>query len=93
MYNSDENLKFQECWVHREFVDGEELRTVQIIYEDSKINRVVRLWGSKRNKDGKVLAMTMDFLNIETKELECEIDLMKDKKFEGRNHRNRALFN
>lgn len=93
MHKSDENLKFQECWVHREFVDGEELRTVQITYEDSNINRAVRLWGSKRDKDGKVLAMTMDFLNIETKELECEIDLMKDKKFEGRTHRNRALFN
>ncbi|MCU4733844.1 hypothetical protein OCE56_26810 [Bacillus cereus] len=95
MHKSDENLKFQECWVHREFVDGEELRTVQITYEDSKINRAVRLWGSKRERerDGKVLAMTMDFLNIKTKELECEIDLMKDKKFEGRNHRNRALFN
>ncbi|MGI8282099.1 hypothetical protein [Bacillus mycoides] len=93
MHKSDENLKFQECWVHREFVDGEELRTVQITYEDSKINRVVRLWGSKREKDGKVLAMTMDFLNIETKELECEIELTRDKKIEGFNHRNRAPFN
>ncbi|QWG30988.1 hypothetical protein EXW58_26240 (plasmid) [Bacillus mycoides] len=83
MHKSDENLKFQECWVHREFVDGEVLRTVQITYEDSKINRAVRLWGSKREKDGKVLAMTMDFLNIETKELECELDLMKN--FEGIN--------
>lgn len=50
MHKSDENLKFQECWVHREFVDGEELRTVQITYEDSKINRAVRLWGSKRER-------------------------------------------
>ncbi|PDY77400.1 hypothetical protein [Bacillus cereus] len=93
MHKSDENLEFKECWIHREFVDGEELRTVQIIYEDSKINRVVRLWGSKRNKDGKVLAMTMDFSNIETEELECEINLMKDKTFECINHRNRAPFN
>ncbi|MGU3463086.1 hypothetical protein [Bacillus sp. D48C] len=76
MYKPDENLEFKECWIHREFVDEEELRTVQIIYEDSKIKRVVRLWGSKRNKDGKVLAMTMDFLNIDTKELECEIDIL-----------------
>ncbi|MEB8944735.1 hypothetical protein P4H20_27050 [Bacillus cereus] len=57
-------------------MDGEELRTVQITYEDSNINRAVRLWGSKREKDGKVLAMTMDFLNMETKELECEIDIL-----------------
>nr|WP_258171949.1 hypothetical protein [Bacillus sp. BH32] len=93
MYKSDENLEFKECWIHREFVDGEELRTVQIIYEDSKINRVVRLWGSKRKKDGKVLAMTMDFLNIDTKELECEINLMKDKTLDCIEHRNRAPFN
>ncbi|OTW88246.1 hypothetical protein BK702_11610 [Bacillus thuringiensis serovar cameroun] len=76
MHKSDENLKFQECLVHREFVDGEELRTVQITYEDSKINKAVRLWGSKREKDGKVLAMTMAFLNVDTNELECEIDIL-----------------
>lgn len=60
-----------------------------------KIVRSIELfvYGVLRERDGKVLAMTMDFLNIKTKELECEIDLMKDKKFEGRNHRNRALFN
>lgn len=48
-----------------------EIRTIQMTYEDSRINKVVRLWGSRRNKDGKVLAMTMDFLNVDTKELEC----------------------
>ncbi|MED0958278.1 hypothetical protein P4T59_00585 [Bacillus paramycoides] len=78
MLKPDEDLEFKECWIHREFVDGEELRTVQIAYEDSKINKFVRLWGSKRIKDGKVLAMTMDFLTIDTKELECEINILKE---------------
>ncbi len=54
-------LEFKECWISREYVEGEELRTVQVTFEDSKINKAVRLWGSKRNIDGKVLAMTMDF--------------------------------
>ncbi|MHA4169900.1 hypothetical protein [Bacillus cereus] len=93
MHKSDENLEFKECWIHREFVDGEELRTFKILYNDIIINKVVRLWGSKRNKDGKVLTIKMAFLNIDTNELECEIDLMKDKKFEGRNHRKRFLYN
>ncbi|MDC7735446.1 hypothetical protein PNF33_28850 [Bacillus thuringiensis] len=69
-------MEFKECWIHREFVDGEELRTVQIVYEDSEINKFVRLWGAKRNKDRKVLTMTMSFLNIDNKELECEIDIL-----------------
>ncbi|MGC9299286.1 hypothetical protein ACOIX7_03490 [Bacillus cereus] len=76
MLKPDEKLEFKECWIHREFVDGEELRTVQIVYEDSEINKFVRLWGAKRNKDGKVLTMTMGFLNIDNKELECEIDIL-----------------
>ena len=76
MLKPDENFEFKECWIHREFVDGEELRTVQIVYEDSEINKFVRLWGAKRNKDGKVLTMTMGFLNIGNKELECEIDIL-----------------
>ncbi len=66
MHKSDENLGFKECWIHREFVDGEELRTVQIIYEDSKINRAVRLWGSKRNKDGCYVNAIPSFCIIET---------------------------
>ena len=70
-------LEFKECWISREYVEGEELRTVQVTFEDSKINKAVRLWGSKRNIDGKVLAMTMDFLNLETKELEYEMDILK----------------
>nr|WP_257150318.1 hypothetical protein [Bacillus thuringiensis] len=52
------------------------MRTVQIVYEDSEINKFVRLWGAKRNKDRKVLTMTMSFLNIDNKELECEIDIL-----------------
>ncbi|MGR5997761.1 hypothetical protein ACT7DF_22660 [Bacillus cereus] len=76
MLKLDENLEFKECWIHREFVDGEELRTVEILYEDSEINKFVRLWGAKRNKDGKVLTMTMGFLNIDSKEFECEIDIL-----------------
>ncbi|WP_241139361.1 hypothetical protein [Bacillus mycoides] len=78
MLKLDENLEFKECWIHREFVDGEELRTVQIVYEDSEINKFVRLWGAKRNKDGKVLTMTMGFLNIDNKELECEINVLNE---------------
>ncbi|QWH64101.1 hypothetical protein EXW39_28885 (plasmid) [Bacillus mycoides] len=70
-------LEFKECWISREYVEGEELRTVQVTFEDSKIKKAVRLWGSKRNIDGKVLAMTMDFLNLETKELEYEMDILK----------------
>lgn len=41
-------------------MDGEKWRTVQIIYGDSKTNRAVRLRGAKRNKDGKILAMTTE---------------------------------
>lgn len=70
-------LEFKECWISREYVEGEEVRTVQVTFEDSKINKAVRLWGSKRNIDGKVLAMTMDFFNLETKELEYEMDILK----------------
>lgn len=70
-------LEFKECWISREYVEEEELRTVQVTFKDSKINKAVRLWGSKRNIDGKVLAMTMDFLNLETKELEYEMDILK----------------
>ncbi|MDM5370284.1 Y-family DNA polymerase [Bacillus cereus] len=58
-----------------------------------EIKPLRKVWGSKRENDGKVLAIKMIFLNIETKELECEIDLMIDKTFECINHRNRAPFN
>ncbi|MBJ8154172.1 hypothetical protein CN463_27995 [Bacillus cereus] len=71
------SLEFKECLISREYVEGEELRTVQVTFEDSKINKAVRLWGSKRNIDGKVLAMTMDFFNLETKELKYEMDILK----------------
>ncbi|PEQ27230.1 hypothetical protein [Bacillus thuringiensis] len=77
LYMPQGTLEFKECWISREYVEGEELRTVQVTFEDSKINKAVRLWGSKRNIDGKVLAMTMDFLNLETKELEYEMDILK----------------
>ncbi|WP_242311753.1 hypothetical protein [Bacillus cereus group sp. BfR-BA-01331] len=70
-------LEFKECWISREYVEGKELRTVQVTFEDSKIKKAVRLWGSKRNINGKVLAMTMDFFNLETKELEYEMDILK----------------
>ncbi|MDZ4417012.1 hypothetical protein ORL59_25885 [Bacillus cereus] len=70
-------LEFRECWISREYVEGEELRTVQVTFEDSKINKAVRLWGSKRHIDGKVLAMKVDFLNLGTKELEHVMDVLK----------------
>ncbi|MBO1582728.1 hypothetical protein [Bacillus sp. XF8] len=77
VFSMPENtLEFKECWISREYVDGKELRTVQVTFEDSNINKAVRLWGSRRKEDGKVLAMTMDFLDIETKELEYEMDIL-----------------
>ena len=71
-------LEFKECWISREYVEGEELRTVQVTFEDSNINKAVRLWGSKRNIDGKVLAMSLNLLNLETKASYREIDLIKE---------------
>lgn len=38
---SQGTLEFKECWISREYVEGEELRTVQVTFEDSKINKAV----------------------------------------------------
>ncbi|WP_241673866.1 hypothetical protein [Bacillus wiedmannii] len=41
-------LEFKECWISRRYLEAEELRTVQVTFENSKINKAVGLWGTNR---------------------------------------------
>ncbi|MEH0976435.1 hypothetical protein AB1I92_15650 [Bacillus mobilis] len=67
------SIEFKECWIHHEYVDEGEVRTVQITFQDDNINKAVRLWGAKLYDSGKVLKMTIDFMDLDTLEVEQEL--------------------
>ncbi|MEB2282601.1 hypothetical protein LAV73_21985 [Lysinibacillus xylanilyticus] len=69
----EQSLEFKECWIHHEHKEDEEaIRTVQVTFQDDNVNKIVRIWGAKKLNSGEVLKITIDFLDVETKELESE---------------------
>lgn len=69
----EKTIEFKECWIHHEYKGDEEaIRTVQVTLQDDNVNKIVRIWGAKKLNSGEVLKITIDFLDVETKELESE---------------------
>ncbi|GEL05449.1 hypothetical protein [Rummeliibacillus stabekisii] len=69
----EKSLEFKECWIHHEYKEYEKpIRTVQVTFQDNTLNKIVRIWGAKKFNSGEVLKITIDLLNLETKELEYE---------------------
>ncbi|WP_139114505.1 hypothetical protein [Lysinibacillus xylanilyticus] len=69
----EKSIEFKECWIHHEYKEDEEaIRTVQVTFQDDHANKIVRIWGAKKLNSGEVLKITIDFLDVETKELESE---------------------
>lgn len=71
----EKSIEFKECWIHHEQGKEGEIRTVQITFQDDNINKAVRLWGAREIESGKVLKMTIDFIDLDTLELEYEHQL------------------
>ncbi|WP_026702796.1 hypothetical protein [Salibacterium aidingense] len=71
-----ETMEFKECFVRLEQENNEEVRIVEVTFQDHNMKNYTRLWGSKSNEDGRVLDMKVDAVDLETKEVVYERQLV-----------------
>ncbi|MFZ4453841.1 hypothetical protein [Salibacterium aidingense] len=71
-----ETMEFKESFVWLKQENNEEVRTVEVTFEDHNMKNYTRLWGTKSNEDGRVLDMKVNAVDLDTKEVVYERQLV-----------------
>ncbi|MFZ0446663.1 MAG: hypothetical protein WAM95_18930 [Bacillus sp. (in: firmicutes)] len=74
----DESIKFIQTFIHTESKDGEkeDVLTVETVFFDQI--KFLRIWGVKDIETGAVLKVTLELINLDTKETEEEYTIIEN---------------